>query len=152
MNMRFLLLLLAAMLVALPLCAPDVQARDTRHVFSIQEALDIGKARGVLGDDIKFYFGDQQHPAVDATLSKGVVTNKKTNSVNKSDAEACHWTMLSALMQLQERARKDGGNAVINIASYYKKKTFTSREQFECYAGNLMNGVALIGDVVRLKP
>jgi hypothetical protein len=152
MNMRFLLLLLSAMLVSLPLCASDVQARDTRHEFPIQEALDMGKARGLLGDDIKFYFGDQQHPAVEATLSKGVVTNQKPDSVNKRDAEACHWTMLSALVQLQERARKDGGNAVINIASYYKKKTFTSREQFERYAGNIMNGVALKGDVVRLKP
>jgi uncharacterized protein YbjQ (UPF0145 family) len=79
------------------------------------------------------------------------VTNKKTNKANKSDEEACHVAMLSGLIQLQERARKEGGNAVINIESYYKKKSYKSKDKFECHAGNIMAGVALKGDVVKLK-
>jgi uncharacterized protein YbjQ (UPF0145 family) len=59
--------------------------------------------------------------------------------------------MLSALIQLQERARREGGNAVINIKSYYKKQTFSSESQFECHAGNIMAGVALKGDIVKLR-
>ncbi|MDR0247314.1 MAG: excinuclease ATPase subunit [Burkholderiales bacterium] len=143
-----------ALLVFLSLCATGAQARDTQHYFSIKDAIEIGQAKEgkwQLGSDIKFYFGDQSHPAVAATLAKGVVTNKKTNAANKSDEEACHIAMLSALIQLQERSRNEGGNAVINIESYYKKKSFKSKNQFECHAGNIMAGVTLKGDVVKLK-
>jgi len=147
----FPLLPACAALVSLTLCAPEVLARNTMNTFPIQDVIELGKAGGQLSDDIALYFGNQTTPPVEATLSRGVVTNKKTNSVNKSDMEACNWTMLSALVALQDRARKDGGNAVINIKSYYKQKVFENRDQYECAGGSLMNGVALIGDVVRLK-
>lgn len=141
----------AAILVTLSLCAPAAQARDTTHHLSVKDALEMAKGKDAVDGDIAFYFGDQSHPAVEATLTKGVVTNKKTNAANKSDEEACNWAMLSALKQLQERARRDGGNAVINIESYYKRQSFKSKDQFECHAGNVMSGVALKGDVVKLK-
>ncbi|MDR0771500.1 MAG: excinuclease ATPase subunit [Burkholderiales bacterium] len=143
-----------ALLVSLTLCATSAQARDTTHYLPIKNAIEIGKAKDgkwQLGNDIKLHFSGQPHPAVEATLAKGVVTNKKTNSANKSDEEACNVAMLSALIQLQERARNDGGNAVINVESYYKKKSFKSADKFECHAGNIMAGVALKGDVVKLK-
>ncbi|MCL2298115.1 MAG: excinuclease ATPase subunit [Proteobacteria bacterium] len=140
----------AALLVSLSFCAVSAQARDTTHFLSIKEAVEIGKAQG-LADDIKLYFGSQKHPAIETTLTKGISTNKKTNAANKSDKEACLTAMLSGLIQLQERARNDGGNAVINIESYYKKKSYKSKDKFECHAGNIMSGVALKGDVVKLK-
>ncbi|MDR2173064.1 MAG: excinuclease ATPase subunit [Burkholderiales bacterium] len=133
------------------LCAAGAQARDTPHRLPVKDAIEMGKSQGKLGNDISFYFGDQSHPAVEATFAKGVVTNKKTNKADKSVEEACNWTMLSALIQLQERARNEGGNAVINIESYFKKKNFRSKDQFECYTGAVMSGVALKGDVVKLK-
>ena len=139
------------LLVFFSLHTPMVQARDTAHLFSAQQAVEMGKAKGLLGNDIEFYFSGQAHPPVAATLSKGITTNKKTNRVNKSNEEACHWVMLSALIQLQESARESGGNAVINIESYYKKKSFKSSTQFECYIGKIMAGVALKGDVVKLE-
>jgi len=151
MNTRFLLLSAGIAFVCLSLCASDVLARDTMQTFPIQTVLDLGKGNGKLGGDIAFYFSDQPHPAIEAPLSRGVVTNKKTNSLNKSDVEACNQTMLSALIELQERARREGGNAVVNIASYYKNNRFESRDEFQCAGGNIMNGVALIGDVVKLK-
>jgi uncharacterized protein YbjQ (UPF0145 family) len=144
----------AALLASLLLCAIGAQARDTQNYFSIKDAVEMGRAKEGkwhLGSDIKLYFGDQSHPAVGSTLAKGVVTNKKSNAANKSDEEACLTVMLSALIQLQERARNDGGNAVINIESYYKKKSFKSKDKFECHVGNIMAGVALKGDVVKLK-
>ncbi|MDR0771501.1 MAG: excinuclease ATPase subunit [Burkholderiales bacterium] len=140
-----------ALLVSLSLSFSGVQARDTKHLFSTKEAVEMGKSQGKLGDDIKFYFGDQPLPVIEGTLAKGVVTNKKSNKGDKSAEEVCYWTMLSALVQLQERARKEGGNAVINIESYFKKNSFKSVDQFECYIGAAMSGVALKGDVVKLK-
>jgi uncharacterized protein YbjQ (UPF0145 family) len=53
-------------------------------------------------------------------------------------------------MQLQERARREGGNAVINIVSNYKDIPFSSETQYECGAGNVVGGVALRGEVVQL--
>ena len=140
----------AALFVSLSLCAASVQARDTTHYLSIKEAIEVAKSQG-LGDDIKLYFGDQQYPPVEATLTKGISTNKKTNAANKTDQVACNWAMHSALLQLQLAARNMGGNAVVNIESYYKKNVFRSKDQFECHAGGIMAGVALRGDVVRLK-
>lgn len=41
-------------------------------------------------------------------------------------------------------------NAVVNIASYYKKVEVRHETMYECHKGGLMAGVALKGDVVRV--
>lgn len=139
------------LLVSLPLSASIAQARDTVHHLPVHDAIELGKAKGELGHEVKFYFGGQPHSAVETMLNKGIVTNKKTNSANKSDEEACKWVMVSALIQLQKAALERGGNAVVNIESFYKRNVFRSNDQYECHAGNIMSGVALRGDVVKLK-
>ena len=45
-------------------------------------------------------------------------------------------------------ARQLGGNAVVNIVSYYKKSTSASSTDYVCHAGNFVAGVALKGTVV----
>ncbi|MDR1849546.1 MAG: excinuclease ATPase subunit [Zoogloeaceae bacterium] len=142
---------LAALLVSLSLCLPTAQARDDTLYPLIKDALELGKAQGKLDGTIKFYFSGQSHPAVASRLVQGAASSKKTNSANKSDEEACHWAMLSVLVAFQERARKEGGNAVINLESYYKKKSYKNKDKYECHAGSIMAGVALKGDVVRLS-
>ena len=142
---------LAASFVLVSIFQPVAEAKDTVSFLPIKAAFETSDAKEKLGKDIRFYFAGQGHPAVEARMSKGVVSNKKTNSSNKSNEAACNRAMLSALLQLQERARNEGGNAVINIESYYKKKSFKSKDQFECHSGLLMSGVALKGDVVKLK-
>ena len=150
----------AALLVVLSLCLPIAQARDETFYMPIENVLEMGKALGKLDDDIKFYFSGQPYPAVEAELVQDAVTNKKTSLIafrkeggntNKTPEEACKWAMLSALISFQQRARKEGGNAIINIESYYKKKSYKSKDQYECHAGSIMFGVALKGDVVRLS-
>lgn len=127
----------------------SAQARDTKHHFSIADALASPAYEGKLNSAIKLYFGDQTYPA--PTSKQGeYVSNKKTNAFGKSDLKACEWVLLSALISLQERAVAEGGNAVVNIRSYYKKNEFSSATQYECHAGAIMAGVALIGDVVTL--
>jgi uncharacterized protein YbjQ (UPF0145 family) len=79
-----------------------------------------------------------------------VVANRKTNAFNKSDEEACKWVFLSAMIALQERAIREGANAVVGINSYYKKNEVSSNTQYECHAGNIVAGVALKGTVARL--
>lgn len=132
------------------LCSGVSHARDTVGEYSIQEAMSSDKAKEVLGDDVAFFFGTQKTPSVEKTFGE-FKTNKKTNAFNKSDAEACQWVFLSAMLSLKERALKEGGNAVINIKSNYKNNLTSSNQTFQCGAGAVIAGVALVGDVVSIK-
>jgi len=125
------------------------QARNTISQFSIEDALSQGEAESKLNSSIRLFFGDQEHPAVERQLGT-YTSNKKTNAFNKSDKEACEWAFLSAIMSLQDRAIAEGGNAVVNIRSFYYKKEFSSATEFECGAGNVVAGVTMKGDVVKL--
>lgn len=142
--------LVAVILVfALLFSASTGDARNTIHQLSIEEALAEGAAKEVLIDGVALYFGDQPTPSVESNHGQ-FTANRKTNAFNKSDEEACKWVFLSAVKSLQERARREGGNAVINIYSYYYKNKFVSDTQFECGAGAMVAGVTMIGDVVTL--
>ena len=144
--MRYLVsILLLAFLIA-----PQAHARDTLLSLPISEALTHPEASAVLGENIKFYFGKQAHGKV---LHKyGLIqTNKKTNALNKTDKEACDWVFLSAMKALKTKAENLGANAIVNIRSNYKSNTTSSETSFQCGAGNLLAGVALVGTVVRLE-
>lgn len=143
---RFVPFVLAC--TALTLSA-GVHARDDQRMYPFAEALAAPAAQGKLDPAIKLYFGNQPHPAVAKEMGEWK-TNKKTNGLNKSDQEACEWVFLSAVMELQERAQKEGGNAVINIKSNYKNNERSSETEYMCGSGALMSGVALKGTVVKL--
>jgi hypothetical protein len=134
---------MAAMLVA-----GVADARDTRLKLPIKDALAANGAQGTLGSDVKFFFGPD---APKAAKTMGTYTsNKKTNFANKSDKEGCEWAFLSAMISLKERAVAEGGNAVVNIQSFYKKNEFSSATEYECGAGAFVGGVTLRGTVVKL--
>ena len=136
-------------MVLLYVASGSALARDTKYMLPIDAALNTPAAKDKLGTAVAFYFGDQAHPKVAQTL--GVyTTNHKTNAFNKSDQEACEWAFLSALLSLRDRAVREGGDAVINIKSYYKKSVVVSNIEYECHAGALIGGVALQGTVVKL--
>lgn len=142
-------LLLSCCLLAAAFSAGPAQARDDRLKFSIAGALNTPDAREKVDGNIKLLWGDQPH-AKPLQEFGTYTTNKKTNSFNKSDQRACEWTFLSAVIELQERAKAEGGNAVVDIHSYYKKDDFSSQTEFECGAGGLVAGVALRGTIVKL--
>ncbi|MCK9467785.1 MAG: excinuclease ATPase subunit [Porticoccaceae bacterium] len=124
-------------------------ARDTKHLLSIDEAMSSADFQERLDPNVRLYFGDTPHPQPLQRRGE-YVSNKKTNAVGKSDRRACEWVLLSALLSLQERAVAEGGNAVVNIRSYYKKNTFSSTTEYECHTGAVIAGVALKGEVVKL--
>lgn len=125
-------------------------ARDSIQDFSVEEAMALPKISSAIGDGIKFYFTGQKHAAIEQSLGE-YQSNKKTNAFGKSDKEACQWAFASAMKSLKQRAEKEGGNAVINIHSNYKGTKTTSDKTFKCGAGNVIAGVALVGEVVKLK-
>jgi hypothetical protein len=124
-------------------------ARDEQKSFPIGQALSSAAAQAKLDPGMKFFFGKQKHPTVTKDFGEWP-TNKKTNAFAKSDLQACEWVFLSAVIALQERARKEGGNAIINIVSNYKNVVTSSESEYVCGAGGLMAGVALKGRIVNL--
>jgi len=147
-NKGFLLLL---PLLAAIFFASDAFARNDLLTFPIQDVLKSEDAKERLSGRVKFYFGSQDSGEVSRDFGE-YRTNKKTNAFNKSDLKACNWSFLSALIALEKRALREGGNAVVNIQSNYKNNEFSSETEFECGAGNIIAGVALKGTVVKLKP
>jgi len=142
--------MLAVSISGLLLLSSAIYARESVGGYSIKEALDLEQAKSTLGDSIRFYFGDQSHPEILKTFGE-FRTNKKTNAFNKSDKKACQWVFLSAMVALKERAAAEGGNAVINIKSNYKNNLTSSEDEFQCGAGNVVAGVALVGTVVEIE-
>ncbi|MDB5969870.1 MAG: excinuclease ATPase subunit [Hydrocarboniphaga sp.] len=141
----------ALVLATIAICGISLPAvgRDTVLNLPIEDAAKANQAGTRLDGTVKFFWGDQSHPAPEKTLGT-YTTNKKTNFFNKSDKEGCEWAWLSAMLTLQERAKKEGGNAVIDVHSVYRNNDFSSQTEYECGAGSVVGGVALRGTVVKL--
>lgn len=124
-------------------------ARDSKYVLPIAQVLSMPEAKGRLDANIRLHFGPQKGPAGE---SRGeAVVNPKTNAATKGDETACRWVMLTALAELQERAKALGATDVVGIESYYKKVSFSSATEYECHAGAVMAGVALRGQFVKAR-
>lgn len=143
------MLKVALVSMSLMLIMSQAQARDERLKMPIVDAMNSPAAKQKLDSDIKLFFGDAKHPKPKQTL--GVFTsNKKTNFFNKTDKEGCEWVFLGAAIALQDRAKREGGNAVVGIHSVYKNAENRSLTEYDCGAGSVMGGVALRGTVVTL--
>lgn len=147
--MKKLLLCVAVSAAAIATVAP-AQARDTKMMMSIENAMNDNDARNRLGEDVKFYFGKQKTPAIAKKLSTDQ-TSQKTNSFGKTPEKSCNWAFLSAMLRLQARAKELGADGVVNIVSNYKNIENASETEFECHDGTMVTGVALKGDFVKFK-
>jgi uncharacterized membrane protein len=145
MYIRLIALVLA---VTFMVAVPEAWARNTIHQYSIREVMEKPENASRL-KGVSFYFGEEAHPRIKADYGE-FRTNKKTNAFNKSDLEACQWVMMSALLQLHQRALSMGANAVVNVKSNYKDVEVSSETEYTCGAGTTVAGVALIGTVVVL--
>ncbi len=134
----------AAPLLALALLASPAIARDTILQIPLQDVLSMPEAKDKLDGSVKFYLAGQKTPKILKELDTDV-SNQKTNGFNKSDEFGCRWSILSALIAFQNSAKKRGANAVIHLASYYKKNEVKNDTTIECHAGAFITGAALKG-------
>jgi len=124
-------------------------AADTLLSFPIDKAMQNGEVMSALRKNIALYWGEQPTPAVIQNFGN-FKTSKRTNGFTKPKQEACEWALASALVALQDRALREGANAVINIKSNINNNPKSSQTQFDCLAGTVMVNVALTGNVVKL--
>lgn len=144
------MMFIAGMAIA-ALASANAHARETRVEGSFEELINSPEAKkaGIDGS-VRFYLAGQKTPAVASRMGEDV-SNKKTNAANKSDAEACRWVTLSVLKAFQDSAKSRGANAVIDMVSYYRKNEFKSAQNYECYAGAIMAGMAMKGTYAKVK-
>lgn len=137
-----------AVLLVLSFPMSSAVARNVAVMLPIEQAMKAPAAADRLDGSVRLYFGTS--PAHPIARDFGTyVARRKTNGFAKSEETSCDWAFLAAVRELQERAIKLGGNAVIDIESYYDRHPVSSRTDFECHKGFLMAGVTLRGKVVR---
>ncbi len=124
-------------------------ARDSVVKVSLADVLAMPEAQGKLDGSVKFFLAGAATPKVQQRLGSGVA-NKKTNGVGKDDQYGCKYVMLSALIAFQQSAKQRGANAVVDLASYYKKNEVRDAHTIECHAGNIMIGGALKGEYAKI--
>ena len=148
MKSRFVALVAVSLLSLLS--SGPAAARDTVLHIPLADVLDMPEAKAKLDPAFKFYLAGQATPKVAKRYSSDIV-NPKTNGFNKDDTFGCKWAALSALIELQDSAKRQGGNAVVDIVSYYKKVEYKSATDFECHAGAFIIGVALKGTSAQIE-
>ena len=142
---RLALVTLTALLLLSPLSA---QARETEHVLSTKDAAEseLGKSRLY---DVPFYMKGQKHPRVKKVVYEAS-TEQSTRGAFRSDEASCQVAFLSAVRELQNRAREKGGDAVIDIVSTTWNKQTESASEYRCVAGTFVVHVGLKGKIVKL--
>lgn len=113
----------------------NLSAKDKILYLPISDVLNSKEAKEALDPNIKLSFGSGAKANI---IAKNLQANKKTNSVNKSDEEACKWVLLSALKTFQDRAVNEGGTKVVNLTGYFKKQPYDSKDKFQCAVGSIM--------------
>jgi hypothetical protein len=147
MKRWFCLLILG--LITLSVTAPPALAADVWHQFSAQAAQNSQLGKDKLRPGIKLFMKGEKHAKILKQFGE-FKSNKRSNGFGKSAQGACDTAFLSALIALQDRAVKEGGNAVIDIYTITKDKPFASAEQYSCIKGGFVTNVALMGTVVSL--
>lgn len=149
LSKQFNALLASIAAVFLLTLSGSAVAKDDLRLFSIKEALSSPDAKSRLDPGVKLYFADQQHPHAEKALGTWV-SNKKYPLLNNKAKAVCESTFIDAVEELQRRALKEGGNAVIGIESYYDKMIRPSVDQYVCSIGYVVVGVALRGGVIKV--
>ena len=131
------------------LFASSSYATDTLLNFPIEQAMKNGEVLAAINKNVALYWGAQPTPATAQTYGN-FKTSKRTTSLGKSQQDACEWALASALIALQDRALREGGNAVVNIQSNINNHPTSSQTHYSCLVGSVMVNVALTGNAVKL--
>lgn len=136
-------------LFTLAAVATPALAKDDWHQFSAKDAQASALGKDSLKPEVKLFMKGEKHAKVLKRLGE-FKSNKRGNAFGKSAQEACDRTFISALIALQERAAKEGGNAVIDIYTITRDQKFESVDQYSCIKGGMVANVALMGTVAEL--
>lgn len=124
-------------------------ARNVKRLFPIAAAMDAKDLQPKLEGSTKLFFGKTKSPPGFKTVRTEIALGK-VSLRGKSDDAACNSAFLTALSELEKRAKRQDANAIANIVSYYKRAEMSSATEFECHEGSGYMAVELRGDLGRL--
>jgi hypothetical protein len=143
---------LAALLIVMSRAtatASRVYARNVTVYLPIAAAFEFKDVETRPTGAVKFFFGAQKTPDILTRFGTYSATPRAAAG-GMSDEKACygafHWT----LVNMENRARRLGANAVVNIVSFYKRNETSSAVEFECHVGNAIASVFFRGDFVKI--
>ena len=132
--------LAAALLAALPMAS---HAADKVVHLAFDNAVKAATASGKLDGSVKFYLAGTAPAGRVTVVNDNVSINRKTNAFGKQEQATCDWALQSALIALQDDAKKAGANAVTDIVGDYNGSEYRDPLNYECHVGFLMSGVEL---------
>jgi uncharacterized protein YbjQ (UPF0145 family) len=141
--------LAALFLITLP--GISLAADQVVHL-AFSNAVAAATQSGKLDGSVKFYLAGTQPAGQVTVVDDNVSTNRKTNAFGKSAQVTCDWALQSALISLQDDAKKAGANAVVDIVSNYDDHEYRDSQNYECHVGFLMSGVVLKAKLAKVQP
>jgi|SRR5258706_11659398 len=138
---------LSALTIAVIATISGPPARAAVIVMDFQQALNSDDVKSALGHDVAFYLSGMTTPTIQKTFQ--VVGGRSTTIRGSGTPQKnCLRVLLKVLQTLHDQARRQGGNAVVNIVSDYKNKEVANSSTIECYTGDtVMAHVTLKGFV-----
>lgn len=128
----------------LGLMAQPAFARNTVTNYPIEAIRAQPEYAEKIGD-FRFEFGN----APRGKILGDTVSLQATNGVNKSDARACAWAALGALVKIKADAIARGGTSVQGIVSATTETDFSSTSEFQCLSDFTNSRVRFKGKVVK---
>lgn len=139
---------LATLLLALPLTS---HAADKTVHLAFANAVQAATASGKLDGSVKFYLAGNTPAGKVTVVNDNVEINRKTNAFGKGEQVSCDWALQSALISLQDDAKKAGANAVVDITSDYNGSKYSDAQNYQCRVGFLMSGVQLQAKLAKVQ-
>lgn len=140
-----------SLMLLLSVVAPGLAlAADKIEHYPFANAIAAATQSGKLDGTVKFYLAGNQPNGQVTVVLRDVEINRKTNAFGKKDQPTCDWALQSALISLQDEAKRAGANAVVNVVSNYGNE-YRDSQNYECHVGFLMSGVIMKGDLAKVQ-
>ena len=124
-------------------------ARDTSLNVDLRQALDTQEFKTALGDDVAFFLRADK-PAAIENRSAPFFINSSTGR-GMPDEKTCLNMTLRALVAMRNRARQEGGNAIVDLVSFYQEHETGDGSMIDCHAGSYVRArVTLKGSVAHI--
>jgi hypothetical protein len=142
---------ISALAIAAVVAISGPSARAGVIVMDFQQALNSDQIKSAIGDDVAFYLSGATTPVVRTSFQE-VIGNSSTIRWYGSGQKPCMVVLLKVLQIMRDQAKQQGGNAVVNVIGYYKKKELVNSSMIECYTGAQVQGhITLKGTVAEVE-
>ncbi len=123
---------------------------DKILIMDPKKELGSDQFKAGLGNDVAFFFIGADKPAVKKQMEETLLDKRTTLSLGTQEAN-CRRVLLAVFRDLQVRARRKGGDAVVNLVSFYRQHYTADSTMIECHSGrDVMAHIILRGNIAQL--